>query len=152
MTATPAIAFVTHKTSKERAEASRSKALDEALAAIHGAAARHADACRETRARWLAGSAFSRRDEVRAMMAPARVAYLLSRYPMTHAQMLEDEVLDDIRRRLTGTVAARLAGHWTWDRNRELALRNAYLAVRWARFLSRRAVRETCEGFREAAE
>jgi hypothetical protein len=155
MPATPALAFISHRTAKERAQAQAaargSHALDEALAAIHGAAARHGEAVRQSRRRWLAGSRFTRAAEVRAMMHPGRIAYLLSRHPMSHAEMLDDEVLAEIRRRLAHAVEARRIGHWTYDRNRELGLRNAWLAVRWARFLSRRAVREAA-GFREAAE
>ncbi|GGE54662.1 hypothetical protein GCM10007276_34610 [Agaricicola taiwanensis] len=145
MSATPALAFITHRTAKERAQARAiargSHALDEALAAIHAASARHAEACVKTRARWLAGSAFPRREEVRAMMHPHRIAYLLSRYPMSDQEMLSDEVLAEIRRRLANVREAGRLHHWIYDRNRELALRNAYLAVRWARFLSRQAVR-----------
>jgi hypothetical protein len=87
------------------------------------------------------GSMFTRRAEVKAMMAPQRLALVLRRPVMGPLDMLQDEVLADIRLRLAGMVARR--GHWTYGLNRHRALINAYLAVRWARLLARQAIRST---------
>lgn len=137
---TPVIDFCDYKTSKQRAAEKRqnSSALDAAFAAIQKAGDRVGEEL-AARLKHLTSLTGQTEAEVVEYMSPGRIAFLLTRYPMTYDEMLADDVVEDLRRKHRGLRAARMAGHWTKDLNTEAAARRAYLAVRWCRFLRRRA-------------
>ncbi|GGE36151.1 hypothetical protein GCM10007276_12030 [Agaricicola taiwanensis] len=132
MTSTPAIDFINHKPSKERA-------MDRALSAINQMGQRRDAEINALRLRHLAGAFGDRKKQIRALLDGHHymISALLNYRFHGKEELTSDACLAHIRLRIRNAVEARRIAHWTYDRNKEIALRNAYDAVRLMRFSAR---------------
>jgi len=134
MSATPALDFINHKTSKETA-------MDRALAAVAASGVQYAQRVNAIRSGKLAGAFGTRKDEIRAMLRGNgnAVSRLLSYRYETWDELLSDDALTLCRAKLKALRESRDLRHWTYSVNVHIALKNAYVAIRLRRFADRAA-------------